>query len=239
MPPIDEPTIQRYIQSTTAVDANDLPESDRNCPICREPYGRWGRNHLPIRAGEEYPVRVLSENPNTLCRHVFGTQCLGNHFRCGGPWATRCPICREIWFRPLEGWPLANAPVALTPSALTPAARAPAATGEHNLAPVRINLPLHYNLRIMGAPEPVPIHDAPEVVQGPQTDPEDSPPLPQEHGLSNRGRLHRTLGFLERMLPEFEIDDWDEETTQRVSQLDIAVERLWMQLEDVRRRRSG
>jgi hypothetical protein len=44
-----------------------IPEDERTCAICQEPYPASGEEG-------DYPVRVDSSRPDSTCRHVFGRQ---------------------------------------------------------------------------------------------------------------------------------------------------------------------
>ncbi|KAF2192366.1 hypothetical protein K469DRAFT_694485 [Zopfia rhizophila CBS 207.26] len=52
--------------------------------------------------------------------------------------------------------------------------------------------------------------------------------------LSSRGRLHRSIGFIQQMLREFDIDDRDAEMRFRVAEAEMALERAWRRLEEAR-----
>jgi hypothetical protein len=82
-----EQEIASYISQIRPLPLFALPPNDHECPICLEPYTL-----------HECPVKVQSLHPRTRCQHVFGRDCIEKHFRSGGPWRTRCPMCKEEWF---------------------------------------------------------------------------------------------------------------------------------------------
>lgn len=58
---------------------------------------------------------------------------------------------------------------------------------------------------------------------------------PDGPGFSSRGRVHRSIGFLERMLLTAEIDDEGADIEQRVEEVERAIERFWRKLEETGR----
>ena len=66
---------------TQQIQILDIPEEDRNCAICLEPYGE---------DSGEYPIRISG------CSHIFGNICLTAHVNSGGEPARKCPMDREL-----------------------------------------------------------------------------------------------------------------------------------------------
>jgi len=90
-----ERRIRQYLSHLIPVPLLDVPESDRICTLCYEPFP------APEDAGD-YPVRVRSTHANSTCRHVFGRTCIEEHLSSGRGYSRRCPICRENWFGDAE-----------------------------------------------------------------------------------------------------------------------------------------
>src|SRR3954471_682834 len=90
-----ESEISTYISHIAPVLPSSLPSSSRECPLCFEPYASSSSSSSNLG---EHPVFVLSQHPKPACRHIFGHRCIEKHFRSGGPWCTKCPVCREEWF---------------------------------------------------------------------------------------------------------------------------------------------
>ncbi|KAI4703539.1 hypothetical protein J4E89_010115 [Alternaria sp. Ai002NY15] len=90
-----ERRIRQYLSHLIPVPLLDVPESDRICTLCYEPFPP------PEEAGD-YPVRVSSTHANSTCRHVFGRTCIEEHLSSGRGYSRRCPICRENWFGDAE-----------------------------------------------------------------------------------------------------------------------------------------
>lgn len=87
----------------TPLQLDQLAADNRTCSICFEPYIEapspgCTRDHEP----GEWAVRIdMVAEPSSLrrgCRHIIGKECLGAHLQSPGPWKSRCPICRDVWF---------------------------------------------------------------------------------------------------------------------------------------------
>ncbi|KAF2727406.1 hypothetical protein EJ04DRAFT_138013 [Polyplosphaeria fusca] len=230
----DERLIQAYVQNTIPLNVHDLPSHLQTCPICQEPYAiRNAAFQHPLYSGRyEYPVRVHGRHPNSTCRHVFGRRCIEEYFRSQTPWSTKCPICREEWFPTYEE---INAALSGQRNTANVAVRR-----QDQAQSVRLTLPRTpsrntLSLTILEAPE-VFVHEAPQVVDV-AIDTSDGG-VTLASGLSNLGRIHRSIGFLERILAAFDVDDQDTETSNAVAAMEAITEELWQRLEARRRERA-
>ena len=67
--PLPKTPMEFFISGTKAIEREDLPEDERDCPICLEPF-EFARDRPP---GAEPPQRVM------VCSHLFGSRCLIKH----------------------------------------------------------------------------------------------------------------------------------------------------------------
>ncbi|KAF2110521.1 hypothetical protein BDV96DRAFT_604082 [Lophiotrema nucula] len=238
MPMPEQPYVQQRLNCTYPVPLSALDRDSHICPICHEPYAE----HNPIFrhpewVGPEYPVRVVSRQPHSKCQCVFGVDCIRRVFRSMEPWCNKCPLCREIWF-PTYDERVATIDAERNARDAARSSQAIAAAEGLADAAQNVRVPLsrqRSRVRIHEAPEVVPMHDAPQVLDLTSSRRTSSSPM---QGLSNRGRMHRSVGFLERTISEFDIDDRDAETTNMVAAIEMAVEDLWQRLETSRRVRD-
>jgi hypothetical protein len=91
-----ERRVREWLTHLIPVPLVDVPESDRVCTLCHEPFPA-------LVEGGDYPVRVRPIHPNSTCQHVFGRLCIEQHLSSGRGYSRRCPICREHWFGGAEG----------------------------------------------------------------------------------------------------------------------------------------
>ncbi|KAF2034317.1 hypothetical protein EK21DRAFT_107943 [Setomelanomma holmii] len=76
---------------------------DKDCPICKEPYLEPPSTHHNPSPDQEWAVSIDMvadvSGPKDCCGHIMGRRCLDQHLAAPGPWRTKCPLCRDVWFR--------------------------------------------------------------------------------------------------------------------------------------------
>ncbi|KAF2752152.1 hypothetical protein M011DRAFT_523003 [Sporormia fimetaria CBS 119925] len=249
-------TYLTHLTHLTPLSPFSLPPTDRTCPICYEPYLPYAvlsphPSNPQIHPEGEYPVRVRSLHPHTQCRHVFGSKCIEAHLRSQGPWCTRCPTCREEWF----DWPedarwgdeeRGREGVRMQ----LPRLREIDVVGDEGVRRGEVYAYPHvtrvYAVReveqldgralvpgqgaggggVMTEEDGLASWSSTEDVherRGERTTTSNA----DASGLGNRGRIDRTIGFLERMLRNADVRDGDAEVAERVVALEVAAESLW------------
>ncbi|KAF2658546.1 hypothetical protein K491DRAFT_713485 [Lophiostoma macrostomum CBS 122681] len=226
MPTEDE--IADFLPNIIAVPRASLPSNEVECPICMYAFIT------------EYPVRVSTSHPDSKCKHIFGNACIEKHIRSGGSRSTKCPVCREKWFHSgteeeedIEmsvrhaiddeeegGW----------------ASEGGAQWGDLEDGDiVRVPIPRRVRVRVgiveasrsggLGHGEDGHMAEGVHGRQG-QYD------VQNAQGLSNRGKVNQSVGFLERLLMTSEIDEDATGIIDRdVDNLQRAIAQLWSSLE--------
>ena len=72
------------------VRVSDLPETDRDCPIC---FCQYSVGQVRSSTRNERPIR-------TPCGHVLGENCFHSHLRGEHARNRQCPVCRTVLFEP-------------------------------------------------------------------------------------------------------------------------------------------
>ena len=79
------PTAAKYLSELQPIAVNDLPEADRMCAICKEPYNT-----------DEDPEQACKVGH---CGHILGRTCLSTWVMPAGSRPnTTCPLCRVVLF---------------------------------------------------------------------------------------------------------------------------------------------
>jgi hypothetical protein len=255
---LSESLVRLRLASAIPLPHHALPAGCLTCPICFDPYisNRSLTPSTTPRAIGKNPVRIRPQRPGARCRHVFCKTCIERHFRSGGPWCNKCPTCREVWFDDdgddnVQSWRVDaeaearddldsdNETIVRWPSDRD-VGRADGQANAHAQAQVgvRIQIPRRYFVRVAQDPPAIPQAqsrstetESSDRVEGVDSTTSLSAYLKNVEGLTSRGKVQRSVDFLEQMLLTEDVDDGDDETLQRVQDVEAAIEKLWWKLE--------
>ncbi|KAF2020359.1 hypothetical protein BU24DRAFT_469146 [Aaosphaeria arxii CBS 175.79] len=236
---LDEVEIQCRLKRTSPVPNCTLPFNEQVCPICFEPY--IPKNEvsahvdLSSKGASEISVRVRSCWPGSTCRHAFGHNCIEAHIRSAGPWSNKCPTCREEWFPEDETPPFTSTDGRIDNG------------GDNHGSHFTSNLSSRDNARDKA---PLSLENKPKLSDSSCKESEAPKidlgcggcvggvgrnlmrtPMANMEGLSNRGKVARSVQFLERILLTSNIDDDHPSISFRVQDVELAIEALWHALE--------
>jgi hypothetical protein len=226
---------RNFILFTTPVPISSLDDDSKLCPICTEPYVEFEPNSYtssmmstsgPDTASTEAAdsddfipecavkvhLSASSEGKSKLCGHIFGRHCLEQHLNSEGGFRNRCALCRNVWFE-------------TTRSSFQPAQGSSRSSSQNLPRPRLSTLLSSSRLRIRNFLRGYTFSESPYAsgsVNG------------SERGdsmLSSRSRLQRSAGFIQQVLDTFEIGDASREIDVSVSEVEVALDRLYQMLE--------
>jgi hypothetical protein len=219
MPPSEAQLIQR-LSTLRRVSIEEMDVEHLECPICRNDYS-FNPGNI------EHAVRVQPRAPYTGCHHMFCRRCIEELFRSGHVWGTRCSECRQQWFDPnpeeVEAvqWEDLRLFLELFGAGL-----------HRDVWREAPQLPLTNG---HDAPEPVPVVELLGIVQEPGRPPSEAVIEEAENhvrGFSDRGRLERSIAFLQHILAAYDINAvGDGRSRFEVQRVERAIERLYEGLE--------